>query len=272
MSTKQNSATHKQQALSKSELSQPLNTREIIIKQAVEKEWSIKILKGELNGHTQLVISIQWRIGGAPSYYKYGDFMSTRSSKAKNIELELMNRAGLGRSDYTKIQSYVERLRTENIYDNVDDITCLLSSEDVREFESAVISDDQAEMYFDLLVEHIEENIELFPKRIIDIDTDPKQGYIEGISQGVYIADEKGIKKYGCNSIAIIPKYLQEVLDISHTNTLGAIFECWVKKGYLYFDESSVDRRKDKPVKLRKGIPTKRAYVLTNSRLKREGE
>ncbi|PIJ98228.1 hypothetical protein [Lysinibacillus sphaericus] len=67
MSTKQNLATHKQQALSKSELSQPLNTREITIKQAVEKEWSIKILKGELNGHTQLAISIQWRIGGAPS-------------------------------------------------------------------------------------------------------------------------------------------------------------------------------------------------------------
>ena len=272
MSTKQNSATHKQQALSKSELSQPLNTREITIKQAVEKEWSIEILKGELNGLTQLVISIQGHIEQTPSYHKYADFMSSRSPKAKKIELELMNRAGLSRSGFTQIQSYIERLRDEGTYKEVEDIACLLASEDVQESINVTISGAQAEMYFDLLVEHIEENIELFPKRIIDVDTDPQQGYIENTSQGVYIADEKGIKKYGCESIAIMPKYLREVFEITHTNTLGAILEYWVRKGYLYFDESSVDRRKDKPVKLRRGIPTKRAYVLTSPRLKRAGE
>lgn len=183
-----------------------------------------------------------------------------------------MNRAGLSRSGFTQIQSYIELLRDECTYKEVEDIACLLASEDVQESINVAISDAQAGIYFDLLVEHIEENIELFPKRIIDVDTEPQQGYIENTSQGVYIADEKGIKKYGCESIAIMPKYLREVFDITHTNTLGAILEYWVRMGYLYLDESSVDLRKDKPVKLRRGIPTKRAYVLTSPRLKRAGE
>jgi len=255
-----------------STLSLPKNARETKIKHVVESEWSIQILKGTLNGHSQFVVSIQSHAETVPSYYRYADIMSVNSSKIRNIEIDLMNRGGLGRGEFTQIQSYIERLRKEHAYIEGGDISGLFSTENTQEYADVAILEREAEMYFNLLLEYIDENIELFPVRNLETDIDSKEGYQDGVSQGVYIADAKGIKKYGCESIAIIPQYLREVLDISSTKTLGVIFDCWKDKGYLYFDTSSVNKRKDMLVKFEKGMSPKRAYVLTIANSKKEAE
>ncbi|WP_096549994.1 hypothetical protein [Ureibacillus thermosphaericus] len=246
--------------LKKNELSQPLNTRVFDLKQEIESVWSINILKGKLDGFTQYVVAIRSLDESTPSYYKYADIMSTNTKKAKQIELELMNRGGLGRNDFPKIIAYIERLRRECDYIEVGDVTELLSIDDNQRLTP--FFKEEAESYFNHLLEYIYENRELFPIRKIETDDATNEGYVEGISQGVYIVDSRGIKKYGGPTVAIIPEYLRDVLDISSTKRLGAVFDYWIDKGYMYFDPSSVEKRKDKLVKLKKGMPPKRAYIL----------
>ena len=99
--SKKNSALNSPSSVPGGILSQPLNARKTSIKESVETIWSIQILKGTLNGHSQFVVSIRSIDEAEPSYYQYADIMSVNSSKVKKIEIDLMNRGGLGRGEFT---------------------------------------------------------------------------------------------------------------------------------------------------------------------------
>ena len=195
---------------------------------------------------TNKYVVVITRIGNdVTKMYRLGDFLNKGTSVHNKIETELIDYFALKRNEFVHLQQEVN-----NLLDKIDLIETVFIPNEL---------DTLAESLYAELLQCLNDNLDKFATRqLLDSQSNmPK--YIEGESWGVYIADDKGLEKYGCEAIAILPSYLKGIVKISDNLKLHEILQIWVKKGYLYGGKD----RLDATISFGKGIkPRKHAYVF----------
>ncbi len=224
-------------------------TRVEKIQEEVEKKWTIKLLRGKYNEYIVDVFFIEFNSKfGATLRCLYSDMYDPK--KEKGIIRDLMNIGLMKYDDYTLFKEYITHLIDLEKYESVENLDETITSDSDK---------DEAEKYYNMVVEHIRENLSLFPSSNEGLkDGDSKGKYIDKVSHGAKIDDEAGNKKYGADAYAFVSEPLRDLLSITNTKKYGAVLDKLIEIGVLY---RSIDGRKDPKVKLAKDVE-QRAYVF----------
>ncbi|MFD2658846.1 hypothetical protein [Paenibacillus thailandensis] len=183
-----------------------------------------------------------------PMFFPLGDLIDKK--KKENVIIQLVNRTFFDPDkDFEFLYEYIKCLIRAKLYKTYDEKyqQYLSETEDLSENEDSL-------EYYKLLVEYIEENSTVFPKRSSGL-------FEKNWCHGVYLDKPEQVKKFGKNAYAVIPEHLREIFQIPYTNKYGAVLDDLVKKGLLYCGGGK-KARKDIVVSLSDRVSMK-AYVFT---------
>lgn len=193
------------------------------LKELAEEYWDISLLLKEhhgLDGKTY-VVKMQSKCGQTdPLFFPAGELEN--SKQEKRIIEELANRGGFGSDMFEPLKEFVKfkKILGETSEDDGSYKRYFLG-------QAETVGGEESMKMYERVVEHVMDNKTVFP-------TKTSNNYCEGYSKGQILDDEKSLRKYKCQTVAIVAAHLNDIYRFRNTKVMNALLLKLESKGLVF--------------------------------------